>query len=124
MDSPRSGVSADEEKDEDEELAYDDDEEDEDEINHTQLPKEVVRAPSPRRRVQKAPVWKHLKRIAKYNVSDREIHADCTHICVYQLSDDEGSSKCYCNRPLKLFRDTKRPSSVWITSVVLGHFKK
>ena len=43
MDSARSGVSADEEeKDEDEELAHDDDEEDEDEINHTQLPKEVV----------------------------------------------------------------------------------
>ncbi len=43
MDSAGSGVSGDEEeKDEDEELAHDDDEEDVDQINHTQLPKEVV----------------------------------------------------------------------------------
>ena len=57
MDSTGSGVSADEEeKDEDEELAHDDDEEDEDEINHTQLPKEVVHSPSPSRRVQNTPV--------------------------------------------------------------------
>ncbi len=60
MDSAGSIVSVDEEeKDEDEELAHDDDEEDEDEINHTHLPKEVVHAPSPSRRVQNAPVWKH-----------------------------------------------------------------
>ena len=42
MDSAGSGVSVDEEdKDEDEELTHDDDEEDVDEINHTQLSKEV-----------------------------------------------------------------------------------
>jgi hypothetical protein len=79
MDSAGSGVSPDEEeKDEDEELGHDDDEEDEDEINHTQLPKEVVRVPSPRRRVQNTPVWKHMQSITKYNVSDREIKVDYT----------------------------------------------
>ena len=86
MDSDKShtpSASADEEeKGEDEELAHDDDKEDEDEINHTQLDKEVVHTPSPRRRVQKDPVWKHLKCISKHNVSDREIQEDCTHICV------------------------------------------
>ena len=42
MHSVGSGVSVDEEeKDEDEELGHDDDEEDVDEINHTQLSKEV-----------------------------------------------------------------------------------
>ncbi len=92
-------MSADEEdKDEDEELGHDDDEEDVDEMNHTQLPKEVCRAPSPRR-VQKAPVWKYLKCITKDYVLDREIQTDCTHICVHQLSDDEGGSKRYCNSP-------------------------
>ncbi len=125
MDSTGSGVSVDEEeKDEDEELAHDDDEEDEDEINHTHLPKEVVHAPSPNRRVQKSPVWKHIQRIVKYNVSDREIQADCSHICVCPLSDEEEGSKCYCNTPLKLFRDTKSVSSVWNTSTVVVHFKK
>ena len=59
MHSVGSGVSGDEEdKDEDEELAHDDDDEqDVDEINHTQLPKEVVRAHSPSRRVRGAVVW-------------------------------------------------------------------
>ena len=84
MESAGSAVSGDEEKDEDEELTHDDDEEDEDEINHTHLPKEVVRAPSPSRRVQNAPVWKHMYRITKYNVPDREIKADYTHICSVQ----------------------------------------
>ena len=61
MDSSGSTVSGDEEeKDEDEEFAHDDDEEDEDEIKHTQLSKEVVRVPSPSRRVQNVPVWKHM----------------------------------------------------------------
>ena len=79
---------------------------------------------SPSRRVQKAPVWKYLKRIVKHNVFDREMKTDCTHICVHQLSDDEGGSKRYCNRVLKIFRDTKRPSSGWRTSTALEHFKK
>ena len=84
MDSTRSGVSVDEEeKDEDEELVHDDDEEDEDEINHTQLCKEVVRVPSPSRRVQKTPVWKHLNRITKHNVPDREIKEDRNSSGIY-----------------------------------------
>ncbi len=125
MDSTGSAVSADEEeKDEDEELAHDDDEEDEDEINHTQLSKEMVRVPSPNRRVQNVPVWNHIQCITKYNVSDREIKEDCTHICVCLLSDDEEGSKRYCNTTLKLLRDTKNPSSAWNTSTVLVHFKK
>ena len=111
MDSTGSSVSVDEEeKDEDEELAHDDDEEDEDEINHTQMPKEVVHVPSPSRRVQNVPVRKHMQRITKCNVSDREIKEDCTHICVCPLSDDEEGSKRYCNTSLKLFRGTKSVS--------------
>jgi len=49
-----SGVSGDEEdKDEDEKLAHDDDDEqDVDEVNHTHLPKEEVRAHSPSRRTR------------------------------------------------------------------------
>ena len=88
-------LSDEEQKDEDKELAHDDDEEDEDEIKHTQLPKEVVRVPSPIRRVQNAPVWKHMQCISKYNVPDRTIKADYTHICVCPLSDDEEGSKRY-----------------------------
>jgi hypothetical protein len=49
--SEGSGVSGDEEdKDEDEELAHDDDEQDVDNINHTQLPREVVHTHSPSKR--------------------------------------------------------------------------
>ena len=90
MVSSSSGVSGDEEdKDEEEESVHDDDEQDVDEINHTKLPQEVVRGDSPCARVRGAPVWQHLKRLTKYNVSDREIKEDCTYICVYPLSDDE-----------------------------------
>jgi hypothetical protein len=95
-----------------------------DEINHTHRPKETVRAHSPNRRTRGALVWQHLKCITKYNLPDRTITADCTHICVYPLSDDEGGSKRYCNTPLKLFRDTKSESSSWSTSAAVGHFKK
>jgi hypothetical protein len=120
MHSVGSGVSGDEEdKDEDEELTDDDDDEqDVDEVIHTHLPKEMVRAHSPSRRTRGALVCQHLKRITKYNLPDRAITADCTHICVYPFSDDEGGSKCYCNTPLKLFRVTKSVSSVWNTSAV------
>ena len=69
-------------------------------------------------------VWKHMQRITQYNVPDREIKADCTHICVCPLSDDEEGSKSYCNTPLKLLRCTKSVSSEWITSVTVAHFKK
>jgi hypothetical protein len=123
--SSGSGVSGDEEdKDEDEELAHDDDEQDVDDMNHTHLPKEAVHAHSPSKRRRGAPVGQHLKRIDKYNLSDRPINADCTHICVYPLSDDEGGSKCYCNTSLKVVRGTKSVSSAWSTSTVVGHFKK
>jgi hypothetical protein len=82
MHSVGSGVSGDElDKDEDEELEYDDDDEqDVDEINHTLLPKEAVRAHSPIRRTRGALVCQNLKRISKYNLSDWAITVDCTHI--------------------------------------------
>jgi hypothetical protein len=70
------------------------------------------------------PVWQHLKRIVKYNFPDCPINADCTHICVYPLSDDEGGSKRYCNTPLNLVWDTKRTSSSLNTSTVVGQIKK
>ena len=103
---------------------HDDDEQDVDDINHTQLPKEELRDHSPNRRRRGVPVWQHLKHITKYNLPDRPINADCTHICVYLFSDDDGGSKCYCNTTLKLFRGTKRTSSAWSTSAAVGHFKK
>ena len=62
-----------EEQDEDEESVHDDDEEDVDEIHHTQLPKEVVRAHSPRRRVRGDDVWQYMRSIVKHNVSVRGI---------------------------------------------------
>jgi hypothetical protein len=105
-------------------LAHDDDEQDVDDINHTQVPKETVRTHSPSKRRRGAPVGQHLKRIDKYNLPDRPINADCTHICVYPLSDDEGGSKHSCNTSLKLVRGTKIASSAWNTSAAVGHFKK
>ena len=93
MHSTGSGVSGDEEdKDEDEELAHDDDEQDVDDINHTQFPKEEVLDYSPIRGSRGDPVCQHLKRIAKYNVPDRPINADCTHICVYPLGSGSRSN--------------------------------
>ena len=65
-----------------------------------------------------------MQRIANYNVHDRQVKADCTHICVCPLSDDEEGSKRYCNTPLKLFRCTKSTSSAWSTSAAVAHFKK
>ena len=65
MNSVGSGGSEDEEEqDEDTESAHDDDEEDVNEINHTQLPKEVEHAHSPRRRVRGGlsdNIWDSLK---------------------------------------------------------------
>ena len=123
--SAGSGVSGyEEDKDEDEELEHDDDEQVVDDINHTQFHKKVVRVHSPRKRRRGGPVWQHLKRIDKYNLPDRPINTDCTHVCVYPLSDDEGGSKRYCNTPLTLVQGTKSVSSTWITSDAVGHFKK
>ena len=67
-----------EEQDEDEESAHDDDEEDVDKINHTQLPKEVVRAHSPNRRVRGADVCQYMRCIVRHNVSARGINPSTT----------------------------------------------
>ena len=105
MVSTTSGASGDEEvKDDEEYSAHDDDKQDVDEINHTKLSQEVVHGDSPSARVRGDPVWQDLNRFTKYNVPDREIKTDCTHICVYPLSDDESVSRRYCNTSLKLFR--------------------
>ena len=104
-----SNVSGDEENKDDEEECYDGDD---DEVDHTKVPQEMLRACSPTARTRAAPVWQHLKRIAKFNMSDREIQEDHTHMCVYPLSDDESGSKRYCNTPLKLFK-SKSGSCTW-----------
>ncbi len=76
-----SGDSDDEEdQHEEEELVQDDDEQDVNENSHTRLPKEVVRAPSPRRRQRGAVVWKHIHRITKYNVLYQECVIIMEHI--------------------------------------------
>ena len=69
-----------EEQDEDEESVHDDDEEDVDEINLTQVPKEVVRAHSPNRRVRGADVCQYMRRIDKHNVSARGIKTSTTYL--------------------------------------------
>lgn len=80
-----SNVSGDEENKDDEEES---DDGDDDEVDHTKVPQEMLRACSPTARTRAAPVWQHLKRIAKFNMPDREIQEDRTHMCVYPLSDD------------------------------------
>ena len=80
-----------EENNEDEEAGNSDDDEDMDDINHTTLPKEVVRPNTPTMRPQTADIWKHVSRIAKHDVSDRAMKTECTHVCVYRISaDDDG----------------------------------
>jgi len=121
----RLHVSSDEEdKEEDEESGHDDDEEDVDDTNHAALPKDAVRANSPGRRSQRAEIWKHVRRIADHDLPDHVMKTDCTHVCVYRLSDAEGGEKRYCNKPLKLFRSTKGKKAPWSTSAALAHFKK
>ncbi len=48
----------------------DDDEEKVDEINHAKLPSVVIRAHSPGRRAHTSTVWRHLRRIDKYDDED------------------------------------------------------
>ena len=115
-----SNVSGDEENKDDEEECYDGDD---DEVDHTKVPQEMLRACSPTARTRAAPVWQHLKRIAKFNMPDREIQEDRTHMCVYPLSDDESGSKRYCNTPLKLFKG-KSGSCTWSTTAAVLHFNK
>jgi len=99
-------LSGDEEG-EDDESGHDDDEEEVAEINHEKLPKVAVRAHSPCKRAHKSLVWTHLRRIDRHDVTGHGMMSDCTHVCVYPLSDDEDGVKRYCNTRLKLFRTTK-----------------
>jgi hypothetical protein len=45
-----------------------------------------------------------VRRIANHNFPDHAMKTDCTHVCIYRLTDAEGGEKRYCNKPLKLFR--------------------
>jgi hypothetical protein len=54
-----------EEKNEDTESGNSDDDEDMEDINHTVLPKEVVRPNTPTVRPQTVDIWKHVSRIAR-----------------------------------------------------------
>ena len=112
-----------EENNEDREAGNSDDDEDMDDINHTVLPKEVVRPNTPTVRPQTADIWKHVSRIAKHDVPDRAMKTECTHVCVYRLDDEDGEKR-YCNTPLKLFRASSAKGAPWSTSAALAHFKK
>ncbi len=112
-----------EEENEDTESGNSDDDEDMDDINHTALPKEVVRPNTPTMRPQTADIWKHVSRIDKHDVSDRAMKTECTHVCVYRLDDEDGEKR-YCNTPLKLFRASSAKAAPWSTSAALAHFKK
>ena len=118
-------VSIDEEdKEEDEESGHDDVEEVVDDTNHTALLKDVVRSNSPGRRSQREEIWKDVRLIVDHDLTDHVMKTDYTNVCVYRLSDPEGSEKRYWNNPLKLFRSTKDKKTPWITSAALAHFKK
>ena len=112
-----------EENNEDEEAGNSDDDEDMDDINHTALPKEVVRPNTPTMRPQTVDIWKHVSRIAKHDVPDGAMKTECTHVCVYRLDDEDGEKR-YCNTPLKLFRASSATAAPWSTSAALVHFKK
>jgi len=86
-----------EENNEDTESGNSDDDEDMDDINHTALPKEVVRPNTPTVRPQTADIWKHVSCIAKHDVPDRAMKTECTHVCVYRLDDEDGEKR-YCNK--------------------------
>ena len=129
----RVHVSSDEDdKEEDEESGHDDDEESVD--NHPALTKGVVRGNSPGRRPQREDIWKHVSRIVNHDFSDHAMKTDCTHVCIYRLTDAEGGEKGYCNKPLKLsgpprsrkhlgaHRQHSHISASWSTSAALAHF--
>jgi hypothetical protein len=119
------GVSAEEmESDEHEESGHSDDDVDEDEINHSALPKEAVRANSPKHRAQKSDIWQHVRRITSHDVPDRGMNLECTHVCVYRLEDGGDGEKRFCNTPLKLFRSSKGKDAGWSTTIAVTHFKK
>ena len=120
----RVHVSSDEDDKEDEESGHDDDEEVVDDVNHAALPKGAVHGNSPGRRSKTSDIWKHVRRIANHDLPDHAMKTDCTHVCIYRLTDADGGEKRYCNKPLKLFRSTKGKESSWSTSAALAHFKK
>ncbi len=112
-----------EEENEDAESGNSDDDEDMDDINHTSLPKEVVRPNTPTMRPQTEDIWKNVSRIAKHDVSDRAMKTECTHVCVYRLDDEDGEKR-YCNTPLKLFRASSAKAAPWSTSAALAHSRR
>jgi len=119
------GVAAEEmEREEPEESGHTDDDEDEDEINHSALPKETVRAKTPKDRAQKSDIWKHVKRIASHDSLHLGMNVECTHVCVYPLEDGGDCEKRFCNTPLKLFRSSKCKDAGWSTTIAVAHFKK
>jgi len=119
------GVAAEEmEREEPEESGHSDDDEDEDEINHSALPKETVRANTPKGRAQKSDIWKHVKRITSHDSLHRGMNLECTHVCVYRLEDGGDCEKRFCNTALKLFRSSKCKDAGWSTTIAVAHFKK
>jgi hypothetical protein len=92
---------------EENESSEDDDEEEVDEINHAKLSSAVIHAHSPGRRAHTSAVWTHLRRIHKHDVPGHEMNVDCTHVCVFPLTDGEEGVKRFCNQSLKLFRVSK-----------------
>jgi len=112
------------ESDEHEESGHSDDDVDEYEINHSALPKETVRANTPKHRAQKSDIWKHVKRIASHDSLHRGMNVECTHVCVYPLEDGGDCEKRFCNTRLKLFRSSKCKDAGWSTTIAVAHFKK
>jgi hypothetical protein len=83
-------ISSDEDdKDEDEDSGHVDDDDEDDEINHEALPKETVRAHTPSRRERRSTLWKYLSRIDSHHLTEHGMKEDCTHACVYPLSEGE-----------------------------------
>lgn len=90
------GSNDEEDKDDDEESGHVDDDEDVDDINHDTLPKETVHAHTPSSRERISTLWKYLSRINKHDFPEHVMKEDCTHVCVYPLSEGEGGLKRYC----------------------------
>ena len=59
------------------------------------------------------PVWTHVKRIGKHDLPGCGMDTECTHICIYPISDDEADgSKRFCNIPMKLSEMTRTNQDV------------
>ena len=85
--------SDEDDKDEHEDSGHVDDDDEGDEINHEALPKEAVRAHTPSRRERRSTLWKYLRRIDRYDLPGHGMKEDCTHVCVYPLSEGETGVK-------------------------------